>query len=219
MTITDRPPTEPETIQPQARRGVSMPQVVGGGVLVLIGLMWLFERTGVIDISVTAVLGLATLLIGISMMLLARDGSHVGLAVLGTILALLALLTAAAPFEGFQGGVGERVIEVTSADDIRPDYNLALGKLTLDLREIADLEPGSTLTASVGMGELIVRVPTGIEFRVDGRVGAGELDILGETSGGIGIDESFETPGFESSSPGLTLDLQAFTGRVEVTDE
>lgn len=195
-----------------------MPQVVGGGVLVLIGLMWLLERTGALDISVTAVLGLATLVIGVSLMLLARDGSHAGLVVLGTVVALIALLTAMAPFEGFQGGVGERVIEITSVDDIRPDYNLALGELTLDLRAIDAFEPGSTLTASVGMGELIVRVPTGIEMSVDARVGAGELEILGETTGGLGIDEAFATPGFDSSFPGLTLDLQAFTGRVEVTD-
>lgn len=195
-----------------------MPQVVGGGVLVLIGLMWLLERTGALDISVTAVLGLATLVIGVSLMLLARDGSHAGLVVLGTVVALIALLTAMAPFEGFQGGVGERVIEITSVDDIRPDYNLALGELTLDLRAIDAFEPGSTLTASVGMGELIVRVPTGIEMSVDARVGAGELEILGETTGGLGIDEAFATPGFDSSLPGLTLDLQAFTGRVEVTD-
>lgn len=219
MTITDRPPTERDTTQSVTRRDVPMPQIVGGGVLVLIGLMWLLERTGAIDISVTAVLGLATLVIGVSLMLLARDGSHAGLVVLGTIVALFALLTAMAPFEGFQGGVGERVIEVISVDDIRPDYNLALGELTLDLRAIDDIAPGSTLTASVGMGELTVRVPPGIELSVDARAGAGELDIMGETTGGIGLDERFETPGFDSNSPGLTLDLQAFTGRVEVTDD
>lgn len=219
MTITDRPPTERDTTQSVARRGVPMPQIVGGSVLVLIGLMWLLERTGAIDISVTAVLGLATLVIGISLMLLARDGSHAGLVVLGTVVALFALLTALAPFEGFQGGVGERVIELTSVDDIRPDYNLALGELTLDLRAIDDIEPGSTLTASVGMGELTVRIPAGVELSVDARVGAGELDILGETTGGLGLDERFETPGFDMNSPGLTLDLQAFTGRVEVTDD
>lgn len=219
MTITDRPPTDPNVTQHQAKRGVSMSQVVAGGVLVFIGLIWLLERTGAIDISLTAVLGLATMVIGVSLMVLSRDGSHAGLVVLGTIVALIALLTATAPFEGFQGGVGDRVIEVNSVDAIRPDYNLAMGKLTIDLRDVEDLETVTSLTASVGMGELIVRLPAGTEFSVEGRVGAGELDILGETTDGIGIDESFQTPGFGAGAPGLDLELQAFTGRVEVTDE
>lgn len=196
-----------------------MPHIVGGGVLVLIGLIWLLERTGAIDMSVTAVLALATMQVGISLMLLARDGAHSGLVVLGTVLALLALLTAAAPFEGFQGGVGDRVIEMTSVDDIRPDHNLAMGKLTIDLRGIDDLETATSLSASVGMGELIVRVPADTEFSVEGRVGAGQIEILGRVTDGVGVDESFQTPDFDQSSNGLLLDLQAFTGRVEVTDD
>lgn len=219
MTLTDRPTSGSTVERPNPRRGASIPQIVGGAVLVLIGLTWLLERTGAIDISVTAVLALATMLVGISLILLARDGAHPGLVVLGTVLALLALLTAAAPFEGFQGGVGDRVIEISSVDEIRPDYNLAMGKLTIDLTEIDDLDASTRLTASVGMGELIVRVPPGAEVSVDGRVGAGQIEIMGRVTDGVGIDETFETPGFDQADASLSLDLQAFTGRVEVTDD
>jgi hypothetical protein len=215
VTIVDKPPTEqtPTTAKP-----MPMPQIVGGGVLVLIGLLWLLERTGVIDISVTAVLGLATMVTGIALMLLARDGSHAGLIVFGTLLAIVTLVTAAAPFEGFQGGVGDRTFVVTSVDDIRPDYNLAMGKLTLDLRQADDLGTTAELTASVGTGELLVLVPEGTEVSVDARVGAGQLQIFDRVIDGIGIDETYQSPGFESEG-GTTLDLQTFTGRVEVTDE
>ncbi|HEX6222425.1 MAG TPA: LiaF domain-containing protein [Acidimicrobiia bacterium] len=196
-----------------------MPQIVGGGVLILIGALWLLERTGIIDVSVTAVLALGTMVVGISLMLLARDGPHGGLIVFGTILALVTLVTAAAPFEGFQGGVGDRTIEVSSVDDIRADYNLAMGKLTIDLRDIEDLGRATELTASVGMGELLVRVPQGTEVEVDASVGAGQLEIMGRVTDGVGIDETYTSPGFSESSQSLSLELQAFTGRVEVTDE
>lgn len=192
---------------------------MGGGVLVLIGFLWLLERTGTIEVSVTAVLALGTMVVGISLLLLAREGSHGGLIVFGTILALVTLLTAAAPFEGFQGGVGERVIEVSTIDDIRADYNLAMGTLTIDLSEIDDLRAATALTASVGMGELVIRVPEGTEVRVDANLGAGQLEILGRVTDGVGIDETYQTPGFDQSSESLSLQLQAFTGRVEVTDE
>lgn len=219
MAIIDRPPTEPTAAQVEMRRPSSMPHVVGGGVLVFIGLLWLLERTGAIDISVTAVLALGTIVVGVSLMLLAKDGPHTGLIVLGTLLAAVALMTAAAPFEGFQGGVGDRTYEVASIDDINADYNLALGKLTIDLRDVEDLEAATPLTASVGMGELIVRIPAGTAIDVDASIGAGQLEILGRVIDGVDIDESFVSPGFEGSSQSLRLDLQTFTGRVEVTDE
>lgn len=187
--------------------------------MVLIGILWLLERTGGIDISVTAVLGLATVVVGISLMLLAGDGPHIGLIVFGTLLALVTLVTAAAPFEGFQGGVGDRTVAVSSVDDIRADYNLAMGTLTIDLRDIEDLGASTRLTASVGMGELLVRVPSDVEIVVEAGVGAGEIEILGRVIDGVGIDDTYESPGFAESDQRLSLDLQAFTGRVEVNDE
>lgn len=196
-----------------------MPQIVGGGVLVLIGLLWLLERLTLIDISVTAVFGLATMVTGISLMLLARDGAHGGLVVLGTILALVTLITATAPFEGFQGGIGDRTIELTTVDDIAADYNLAMGKLTIDLRQVADLGADTTLNASVGMGDLIVRVPEGTEVLVNAQIGAGELEILDRVFDGIGINETYRSPGLSEGEESLVLDLEMFTGHVEVTDE
>jgi hypothetical protein len=69
------------------------------------------------------------------------------------------------------------------------------------------------------MGELVIRVPRGADFSVDAEVGAGEIQILDRSVNGVGLDETFESPGFDESSEGFVLDLRAFTGRVEVTDE
>jgi hypothetical protein len=218
VTLTDRPPQETTTQTTPARRASITPQIVGGGVLVLIGLLWLLERIGVVDISVTAVLALATVIVGISLMLLARDGPHVGLIVLGTILALAAWITAVAPFEGFQGGIGDRTVAVNSVDAIQPDYNVAMGKLTLDLRGMTDIEPATSLTASVGMGELVVHVPEGTSVEVDARVGAGQIEIFDRVVDGVGLDETYRSSGFDIVDDHLVLRLEVLTGRVEVND-
>ncbi len=94
-----------------------------------------------------------------------------------------------------------------------------MGTMTIDLREIDDLADATRVSASVGLGELVIRVPRGADFSVDAEVGAGEIQILGRSVNGVGLDESYETPGFDDSSQRFLLDLQAFTGRVEVTDE
>lgn len=218
MTMTDNRPSEAASESPDSR--LPVPQIVGGGVLVLIGLLWLLDRAGVVDISLTVVLGLAVMVVGIALMLLADRGPHGGLIVFGTILALFTLLTATAPFEGFQGGVGDRSVAVTSVDGIASDYNLALGKLILDLTEIDDLQAATPLKASVGMGELIVRVPPGTKVAVHARIGAGQLEVMGRrVIDGVGIDESYRSPGLAFSEESLDLDLGVFAGRVEVTDD
>lgn len=219
MTIVESPPAEETVARPVRRRPASMPQIVGGGVLVLIGMLWLLERTGAIDMSVTAVLALGTMVIGIALMLLAKDGPHVGLIVFGTLLGLVTLVTAVVPFEGFQGAAGDRTFAISSIDEIRPDYNLSVGTLTIDLSQIDDLGSATPLTASVGMGELVVLVPEDVEIAVDASVGVGQIEILGRVVDGVDIDDVYESPGYSESSESISLDLQAFTGRVEVAHE
>lgn len=222
MTVTDEPTTRTPgraAVPPRPRSGMPMPQLIGGGVLVLVGALWLIERIGWIDISATAVLALATMVTGIALMLVAREGAHGGLVFFGTILALITLGTALAPVEGFQGGIGDRTVVVSSIEELRPDYNLAMGTLTLDLREVDDLGSLTDVTASVGMGELVVRVPPGTLLDVDARVGAGEIEILDRVTDGVGIDETYRSPGIDAADESLVLDLEVFTGRVEVTDD
>jgi hypothetical protein len=216
MTLTEKPTTVELQVQPR-RHPVA--QLVAGGVILVIGVLWLVERLGWVDLSVTAVLGIATMVTGIALMVLARESAHVGLIILGTVLGLLATLTALAPFEGFQGGIGDRTLVIDSVDDISADYNLAMGKLVIDLRQVDDFTAESSLSASVGTGDLVVRVPDGTQVALDARVGAGQLDVFGIVTEGVGIERSFETPGYEPDAPGIDLDLAAFAGRVEVTDE
>jgi predicted membrane protein len=221
MTVTERPVerTDEHSRIPPGARGTPTPQLVAGGVMILIGLLWLLERIGAVDFTVTAVLAIATMIVGVSLMILARRGAHTGLIIFGTVVGLMALLTAAAPLEGFQGGVGDRLVEITSVDDIEPDYNLSMGKLTIDLTELADFQGEKTLNASVGMGELLVVVPENVGVEVTARSGAGEVEILGQQSEGMGVDETYRSPGFEDAENTLFLDIAVFLGRVEVTNE
>ncbi len=218
MTMTDRP-TELSTAgkPPVTQRRVS-PQIVTGAVLVLIGALWLLQRLEVIDLTVTTVLAIATIVVGIALMVLAADGPHGGLIVFGTILAVVATLTAAAPLQGFQGGVGERVVEISDEADLEGDYNLAMGNLTIDLRGLSSFDSIESFTASVGMGELLIRVPEGLAVSVSASAGAGELQVLGRNANGLGVDQSFESAGFDSETKGLIIDANVFMGRVEVTN-
>jgi hypothetical protein len=217
VTLLDSPPVQQTGIEtPQTQSPA--PRIVAGSALVVIGVLWLLEQTGLVDFTVTAVLALGTGVVGVGLMLLAGRGPHRGLIVFGTVLALITTITASAPLEGFQGGVGERIIEVNAAEDIRPNYNLAMGTLTLDLRDLTGLETSTAVTASVGLGELVIRVPADTAVDVRARAGAGEVAIFGRTVDGMGIDETYQTPGLVEGAEILVIKAEVFMGTVEVTN-
>ena len=216
MTMTGKP-TDSSTTEGAASRRIA-PQIVTGVVLVLIGLLWLLQRVGAIDLTFTTVMAIATVVIGVSLMVLASNGPHGGLIVFGTVLAIITTLTAATPLQGFQGGVGERVVELTDLGDLEENYNLAMGNLTIDLRDVSSFDTIESFTASVGMGELRIRLPEGAQVSVTASAGAGQLQLLGRNADGLGVEQSFESEGFDDQDAGLIIDANVFMGRVEVTD-
>lgn len=217
MTMTEKQ-TDPGTIERTAGSRRIAPQIVTGVVLVLIGLLWLLQRVGAIDLTFTTVLAIATIVIGVALMVLASGGPHGGLIVFGTVLAIVTTLTAATPLQGFQGGVGERVVELSDVGDLEEEYNVAMGNLTIDLRDVGSFDTLESFAASVGMGELRIRLPEGAHVSVTASAGAGQLQILGRNADGLGVDQSFESEGFDDQGAGLIIDANVFMGRVEVTD-
>lgn len=218
MTMLDnRPDTQPGGSPPTPERRIA-PQIVAGGVLLVIGGLWLLERMGAIDLNVTTVLAIGTIIVGLAIAFLATDGPHSGLIVFGTILAMVATLTAVAPLEGFQGGVGERFVDVTEPAELQTEYNLAMGELTIDLTELEVLNEATTVAASVGMGELVIRVPDGVAVSIEASAGAGQVNVFDRSAEGLGVDLSFESDSFAGSDGGLTIRAEVFMGQVEVTN-
>ena len=192
--------------------------MVIGAALVLIGGLWLLERVGAFEVNATTVLAVGTIVVGLAVMILSSDGPHIGLIVFGFVLALAGTAAALTPLEGFQGGIGDRVVDVATVSDLAVEYNVAMGQLTIDLRDVTDVNAHVSLKASVGMGELLVRLPEGVEFEVNANAGAGQTEILGETRDGLGVSDYYSTPSFDENAAGITLDLDVFMGRVEVTE-
>ena len=217
--MIDESPGDVETRPPEPPKRSIAPQVVIGAALLLIGALWLLERVGALALNATTVLAVATIVVGLAVMILSTDGPHVGLIVFGFVLALAGTAAALTPLEGFQGGVGERMVDVTTVADLEADYNVAMGQLTIDMRDVGDVTSPVTLSASVGMGELLVLLPEGVEFEVNANAGAGQIEILGQSRDGLGVEDHYSTPSFDEDAAGITLDLDVFMGRVEVTNE
>ncbi|HEY4791616.1 MAG TPA: LiaF domain-containing protein, partial [Actinomycetes bacterium] len=93
-------------------------------------------------------------------------------------------------------------------------YELGVGNLVVDLRQL-QLPLGTTpVEARVGIGELTVQLPQGVSAAVVARSGLGEVQVLGEQEGGFGsrIDTTSEAGGDRR----LELDLRVGLGQVRV---
>ena len=199
-------------------------RLVLGLALVVAGLVWLLDLSDVLEVRAAVVLPAAVLVVGVALLALARDpADHGGLVVLGAVLSGLLLLGATASAVAgvpVSGGVGDRVERPRVLADLG-DLDLSAGSLELDLTDLdvpaRDVgEEPDVLEASVGMGELVVRVPPDVAVRVRADVGMGELQVLDVDEGGIGVDAETETPGFADAERRLELRLHVNLGQVEV---
>jgi phage shock protein PspC (stress-responsive transcriptional regulator) len=140
------------------------------------------------------------------------------LLVLALVLGIPAGGIAAADIK-FDNSVGERTYTPTVATDIPADgYKLGTGQLVVDLRRLP-WKQGQTIAASahLGMGQLIVSVPSRVCVvgHADGK--AGELIVAGDVSRGIDPDIDKATP--TSNAPRLDLDADIQLGQMTVTDQ
>jgi predicted membrane protein len=215
----ERPEEQPPPPRPRPSILESIPlgRLVLGGILLLGGGLWLLSSLDVIDISLTAVLPVALIVVGLALVIGSRTGRHSGLIVAGAILTVM--LVFASSFDiRLEGGVGERNYAPASLAELEPEYRLAMGEMTLDLRGL-DITPESrvTIVASVGMGQLVVRVPPDVRVDVHGTAGAGQVVLFGRESNGL--DAELTTP--TSAGPGhpaLRLELSVGLGQVDVSE-
>lgn len=221
------PATEPVTVPPRPPLTQRLPlgRLILGLVLVALGAIWLLEALDVVSFSFLAVLPAALIVVGVVLVVGARTGHHSGLVVLGIVLTVI--LTFASGFDiKLRGGAGERTERPSTLADVQREYHLSVGQLTLDFRDVDFSAGPTTVKASVGLGQLTVRVPDRSEefvVMVKGHVGAGQVMIFGRESSGVDVDLSGRSPGFErfiliGGTNMLTLDLSVGLGQIEVSD-
>ncbi|MBD3785014.1 MAG: hypothetical protein IE926_19040 [Micrococcales bacterium] len=129
-----------------------------------------------------------------------------------------------------RGGVGDRVWSPTSTS-LPATYHLGAGDATLDLDGLATWTPAggepATVDVSVGVGELTVRVPAGLDVRVDNQIGVGEVRHERVSSGGVtetlddrsGTDVRRDVTVGDGTSPDLVVTAEIGIGDVIIIEE
>jgi phage shock protein PspC (stress-responsive transcriptional regulator) len=183
-------------------------------VLLTLGAAALLDAANAVHITLVRYLALPLAVIGAGLIVGAWRGRSRLLVFLGLLL-IPFVLVASLVHVPLTGGAGRFLYQPQSAAELRSNYHIAAGQMTLDLRQVA-LGSGTTdLTASVGAGEVRVFVPRHTSLNIDGRAGIGGVYIFGREHAGTGVHVQ-TTAGSSSSAPQLALHLQAGLGDIKI---
>ncbi len=200
-------PPAPRVVQKRRRRAGIL------GLLLTVGLALAAYGAGTQvapDLSSTAspeIFGLAAALAaaGLALVLIGLTGRRAGFAgFLAAALAVVTVLSTTSPPEFVRGGIGERSWSLTQSSPA-PAFRLGVGEATLNLAGATD---GSTVEASVGMGQLVIKVPAGAKVTVNPELSAGEITVTKPD----GTKQSYDAR--DDSLPGS---LQVGTGATTIT--
>lgn len=201
----------PPPTRPRRPRSVLGRATVAVG-LVASGVAALLDTAGLLDLGFEHYLALALTIVGAGLLVGSWWGRSAMLLVLGALLtpALLATSLVDVPL---RGGAGEPTFRPSAWQELRPEYELGAGELTLDLSGLDLGEAATQLEASVGMGELTVIVPADVPLRVEGRVGAGSINLFDAEREGLGVELVRE---IGAGPPRLRLLLEVGMGEITV---
>jgi phage shock protein PspC (stress-responsive transcriptional regulator) len=117
------------------------------------------------------------------------------------------------------GGVGDRDYRPASVSQLRDHYELGIGSLIVDLRDI-DLPKDQTtnLTLDVGLGEAVLYVPSDTCVSSNVQVGVGGSDVLDRDNDGVDVSYVDDAPA-PAGRPKLHIDADVGMGVVEVVRE
>jgi phage shock protein PspC (stress-responsive transcriptional regulator) len=185
--------------------------LVGAGVIGLI-----FATSD--GIEPTRVFAGALVVVGTALVVTTWFGRGGALIAVGVL--LVGLLSVSALIDvPFKGGVGQRTERPTNAAEVKPEYHLAAGELTVDLGGVSfPLESTTDVEATVGAGHLVVIVPRGAEVDVHAHAGAGDVRFPGDDGqGGVRVDRDAQLH-TGAGTARVNLDAEVGLGQVEVRD-
>ncbi len=177
------------------------------------GIASLLQATGALDVNLTVVLAIATCVVGAALVVSAFVGGARLLILVGLLLVAATSISNTLDVP-LRGGIGRHDYHPLQLADLQSRYELGIGDLRLDLRDVPLANRTTVVDAQDGIGELEVFVPSTVRVEVHARAAAGSLMLFGRDNGGWPEEDRRAIDG---SGPGvLQLDLRVGAGQVTV---
>jgi hypothetical protein len=180
--------------------------------LIAIGVAAMLDRAADLALLPGQYFGLALTVIGAGLLIGSWWG-HARVLILPALLVLMLGIPAAFLTVPLEGGVGNLTYAPTTIGELQDSYQLAAGRMELDLTQLPVSTEPVTVEAAVGMGGLRVIVPADSHVQVDTDVGFGATYVLGVSQGGTSLTDHYQRGDLGRL---FVLDLSAGIGAIEV---
>jgi phage shock protein PspC (stress-responsive transcriptional regulator) len=112
-------------------------------------------------------------------------------------------------------GVGDRAVHPAALSAVDMRYQLGIGNLDVNLSDVQFPVGETHVKATLGIGDLQVRVPENVTVEVDGRASTGEVTLFGRSDDGTSVHDHVTDVGTDPRHV-LVLDVRVGLGQVEV---
>lgn len=219
---TETPPSSATPTAPAPRETSYLGRVTVGFAVLALGVL------GLLDSVVPGFhpefrhyVGLLVAVVGVGLVVGAWFGRSGGLIVLGLVLIpflvlspLAELIERRSSFD-FEFTSTERSIHrVNSVWEIRDEYDVGVGSLLIDLRDVEFAGQIVETEIDLGIGEVRVLLPHDVAAEVEGDVGIGALQVGDHEQGGLGVAGVFHLEGSEGM---LAVDADVGVGQIVVS--
>ncbi len=150
------------------------------------GLVALVDLATGWNIDWRIVLAVAAVVLGGLVAAGAATGHSVGSVVALGLGVLAVLAVAIAVRVPIFAGIGDRVAHPVAFASVGTRYEHGIGNLDVDLQDVRFPVGKTHVKATLGIGDLLVRVPEDVTLVVDGHAGVGEVKLFGKTTDGTG---------------------------------
>jgi hypothetical protein len=200
------PPPPPPPPRPRSILG----RLTFAAVLVTLGVMALLDNLDVTQPAARHYIAAVFAVLGVALVIGTWWGRVRGAIIVGLLLIPPLFFTTLVDIP-LEGEVGEARYSPATIAEIENPYEMAIGDLRIDA---SALETDAEIAADLGIGLLWVTVPADADVVVNGDIGIGELDLLGLSRGGLGLERTVSSGG---SGPEMVLDLEVGIGELRVT--
>jgi phage shock protein PspC (stress-responsive transcriptional regulator) len=184
--------------------------VLAGSAVLFVASLWTAAVGGGVAVAVLLVA------IGALLVIAALHGGARWLILPALAIAFGLGIVAAADID-LRGGWGERVYAPGGIAELPTGYDLAAGRLEIDLRGVEFPAGERRLAVEVGFGEAVLVVPKDVCVVTDADVGAGYVQVLGWDDGGFNV--GWDGRATSGSTPRLVVDAHVGMGALQVVHD
>lgn len=181
--------------------------------LVALGTLAMLDNAGILDVTAAQYAAVALISAGAGLVVGSVLGRARSLIFWGLLLVPFVLVADQIDLPA-DGASGDRLYAPTSANEVEAQHRMFAGNMSFELSEMEWGADPVEINANLGMGQIEIEVPEGVDVKFRGHVGIGAVNLFGRERSGsnVGLKVDEET----GEGPELIVDADMFIGEIVV---